>query len=222
MYAYLRVVTIDCDRVSFSDGTERFVERGAGEGVAADWRSAQAKSAHPNDIARLEARARARVAARNEALRVHEAKLAEWQEQLDRALDRALSVTHMRNIHADFLKQHAEPVIDPKWGDSEPADVADALQIPVPKVTAERRWMASLAEVNDRDYVLGPAGPYPHAAVARVLSELERQGWSVVHVSENRTVRHDDAVAQAHTIGAWILLHSATDRAQEPHGRTAA
>jgi hypothetical protein len=205
MYAYLRVETRDFDLVRLPDGTDLRVGRGSGKRKAAEWRAAQAEAARDTDSERVEQQARAK--AFEEAQVAQAARVAKWQEQLDRALEDASTITAMRAIREDFAARRPEPPVDPI--DGRPVELADALGIPVPEVIPERRWIAALAEIEPRaEFVLGPDGPYPRPAVAKALSELENSGWSVVHVSEERAVSHEDGGARAYTVAAWILLHS--------------
>jgi hypothetical protein len=208
MYAYLHVATADFDRVRFPDGSEALVAGGAGEAAATEWRVEQAKVAdpavdlsqpHPDEIAK--------------GLRLHEARLAEWQERLDRELDKARNVPQMRRLHADFLAEDPQPVLDPRWDEPSLQKTLDELGLPAPAVISERHWHAALAEVDREDFILGPDGPYPRAAVARALSELEQEGWSVVHVSEDRVVAYGEEGAAAQAAGGWMLLHSAGNSA---------
>jgi hypothetical protein len=209
MYGYLRIELRAFAQVRFPDGTSMIVEPGAGEQVASDWRAEQAQAADPEQLARIETLERKRVDEREQALRQHKEELAEWERMHDSALDRARTVPEMREIHAQFLRDNPEPTLDPKWEQTASIDLPDALEIPVPEVSAGRHWVAQLADLEHEEVVLGPEGAYPRAAVARVLTELQGSGWTVVHVTEDRVVAHGEDGASARVSGAWILLCSA-------------
>jgi hypothetical protein len=205
MYAYLRIHTRDSERVSLPDGTEVHVAPGSGAEHAAQWRAERARVADDADLRQAEERKREREV--EGARRAHEADLAEWQGRLDRALEFVSSITEMRAIRDEYAKGRPQP--DPAYEEPKPVELADILDIPVPEVSTVRRWIALLVEIEPpTEFVLSADGAYPRAAVARALSELEGSGWSVIQVSEERAVIHQDGDSRALTIGAWILLHS--------------
>jgi hypothetical protein len=210
MYAYLRVQIGEWDRVGYPDGTHELVERGTGPQTAANWRSEQTEVRKTDETDKHMTPAPAENEEREEAKRIFAQRHSKWQQELDRALDGALSITHIRSIREEFEKAHPEPTLDDAEEESDSADAVENEQPPTPEVTIERRWLAWLAEFEPKyEVVLGPSGSYPRAAVARTLTELERLGWTVVHVTEDRSVRHTAQGAQVDIVGAWMLLHSA-------------
>ena len=205
MFAYLRIHTRESERVSMPDGTEVHVAPGTGARHAAEWREERARAME--DVALRESEEARHARQIEDARRAHEVQLADWQARLDRALEYVSSITEMRAIREEYAE--SRPELDPAYEEPKPIALADKLDIPVPEVSADRRWIASLVEVEPpTEFVLGGDGPYPRAAVARALSELESSGWGVVQVSEERAVSHDGDGARAYTVGAWILLHA--------------
>lgn len=71
-------------------------------------------------------------------------------------------------------------------------------------------WWFCEGEASDPPIALAPGSDrFPWAAVTHRLSELEAEGWSLVHVSEERVVEHDESWARATIVAAAIILRRA-------------
>jgi hypothetical protein len=70
-------------------------------------------------------------------------------------------------------------------------------------------WWCAECPQADLAATLAPAdGDFPREELAAVLSDLQRIGWTVVHVSEDRLVEHAEESSRSVLVGASILLRS--------------
>lgn len=190
MYAYLTVSTRGCDLVHFPDGTVTVAEAGGGAAIAASWRSPSA----PEGPGQKEDSV-ARQAQTEEAL-------DQWRAELNRRLDGILSVGQGREIREDYEREHPRP------GSPLAADADSASGTPGARVEPSEWWFAVCPEANLMTPLAESTESMPRAALAAVLTTLERDGWSVVHLSEERVVQHEDDLSRAILVEASILLHS--------------
>jgi hypothetical protein len=206
LYAYLTVSTRGCDVVRFPDGSTTVTAAGAGAATAAKWRQdaagaiagndASGAGPQPSDTAREDQAAGRRAQ--------YEAAVARWNAELNRRYAGILSVTQGREIREAYEREHPRPT-DPDGLDA-PNDSADTLGIAHPEVEPSEWWFAICAEANVRAPLAQASAPLPRAALAEVLTGLERDGWSVVHVSEERAVQHEDDLSRTILVGTSILL----------------
>ncbi len=196
MYAYLVIERRQSDCVSFPDGSQHLTAPGAGEAMAAAWRP---------------------VRARGETVVADEAALnaarhhAEWKRREDAAVGDASSPSQISARRAAFRLMNPEP---PR--SSLPVPEAGA----TPAVSTIEAWSASLSTTGDTAF-LGTEQEYPDAAVAARLSELEREGWSVTHVSEQREVQHADDRSTTTITAVRLLLHNPSDDSRSGLGGAA-
>jgi hypothetical protein len=191
MYRYLNVAARDCDVVDLPDGSRAVVPRGEGDAFAQGWiadHSSRASAPHEEHD---------RDAEHERQQAVHR----EWARRLDEAMDASTSIAHGRMLREAFVADNPEPLLG---GADPPAETARA--------SPGRWWCASLGD-GPEPFVawladVGAGDGYPRDAVARALSELEGQGWTVRHVSEDRRAVHDADASHAVVIAAWFLLHT--------------
>jgi hypothetical protein len=120
----------------------------------------------------------------------------EWAERLDRALDASTSISHARMIREAFVAENPEPQLD---GAAEEG----------PSIEEARWWCATCEGADVEAWLAEADAEYPLRAVARVLSELERDGWELRHVAEDKRVVHDESASRAELTGARFLLRHA-------------
>lgn len=222
MYAYLLVSSEVCDVMEFHDGSTRVVDRSEGQVHARTWleEEARRRMRQPEDRMRVtealgvEARRRS---ASEQARRRYDEAHAEWSRRLDEELDNSLSILHGRQIRADFIRANPEPVLD-RPEEPNPVDptmpsvqfIVEVLGIQSPTVSTTACWLARLGTEDVSTASLATGGGYPRTALARRLTHLEEQGWTVVQVTEDRVAQHGtDGSSHTKTVGASILLHSA-------------
>jgi hypothetical protein len=192
MYAYLKVSTEARDLVRFPDGKEALVDPAEGEAVAESWCQQAAAASEAGDAGNADH------GSLEEDGQARQAALAEWQAELDRRTEWVGSITQLRRIRADYEAEFPPP-------QQQPAPTATA-----PRPTVERvTWWCAECPQADLAATLAPAdGDFPREELAAVLSDLQRIGWTVVHVSEDRLVEHAEESSRSVLVGASILLRS--------------
>ena len=184
-YGYLTVRTRGCDLVCFADGTTRIVDPGDGAKIVQSWQ--------PNGEPIEEAVAES---LRHQTHAYHH-ELAQWESGLRarfRSNETRLTPLPEAAIREPYEREH------PRLTPPEP------LEAQRPTVEPAQWWFATCPRANVDMPLEDSTQALPRTAIAEVLTNLARDGWSVVHIAEDRVVQHESGMSRAVVVGTSILL----------------
>ena len=223
-FVFLAIEQRDADVVTFPDGRREIVAPGQGRRIADDWNAAQL-AATEEEAQRLRAeyeqqRAETGTPSADEVERIYEERHARWEQEMADELRRLETSSSAGFGTAEgrrraYLLRHPEPtlatvrdeLLKPPEAASDAASDGDEPQSLATVTQQEGHWWSRLfGSAREDDRFLSPPGPLPRAEIASMLSELKRDGWEVVHVSEERAAIHDGERSVTTCLGLNVLL----------------